>query len=115
MKKKKKPPTEVRAPYLKVMNDRSIAFGHFLANLTREMGVCVRTLCLHCGISEPHTFRGKLMNGIEVSAEIYRDIYNYLHSILSASRTDESRLLKARLEESLSAYYAALDLSVFRS
>ena len=105
-------PKRRRTPLDKIMGERKRIFGCFLTDLACKLRFGIRKLCTICGISESHTFRGKMMKGVEVDASIYQNMYVALKSVLTSRATLEYRFLLAQLEEGYRLFVAPVALGL---
>ncbi len=113
MNKQYNNPNKKRTQLREIMIQRCRVFGCFLTTLARKMRFGIKKLCAICGISESHTFRGKMMQGIEVDFSIYHTMYVALKSVLVTRPTKDYQLMLAELEENFEAFTAPVPLSMF--
>ena len=99
------PPTRGNASLQELVSRRAREFGCFLAAMAQKVRYGIHRLCAECGISEPHTFRAKLMKGIEVEYRIYTLIYTALKEKLQKRNTLENRFYLAQLRQGLERFY----------
>ena len=106
-------PNKRRTPFGEIMIQRCRVFGCFLTTLARKMRFGIKKLCAICGISESHTFRGKMMKGIEVDFSIYQMMYVALKSVLVTRPTRDYQLMMVELEENFNTFTAPVQLHMF--
>jgi len=114
MKKGKKTPQGEKAPLMEIMIERGKVFGYFLTDLVRRMRYGIKNICRNCGISETHTFRAKMEQGIGVDLFLYDLMYVALKSALDTSHTEEARSFSNELEKNHDLYLDVVPRGVLR-